>query len=324
MKKLKKNDSKYFLEYIDEYLNFIRVSGNFSSNTVISYQNDLKQFLNFLFNLYKDSSAIFPEDFVFDLKSITKRDIKAFISDLLLAEKIDIKKVKKYNTKSISRKISTLKSFFRYLKKRKYIDSNPASVLIFPKRPKNLPYFVSESEMDRLLDGAKSNELSILEKAIIELFYSTGIRLSELINLKIVNVNFNNKTIKVLGKGSKERIIPYGEKANAALKNYIEIRNICNIKNLDNFFVTNKGNKLYPVQVQRMVNKSLSGVTEIKKKSPHVLRHTFATHLLDKGADIRAVKDMLGHESLSTTQIYTHLTPEKLKKVYNQAHPKAK
>ncbi|MBI5402526.1 MAG: tyrosine-type recombinase/integrase [Ignavibacteriae bacterium] len=321
---MKKNDSKYFLEYIDEYLNFIRVSGNFSANTVISYQNDLKQFLNFLFNLYKDSSAVFPEDFVFNIKSVTKRDIKAFISDLFLAEKIDIKKVKKYNTKSISRKISTLKSFFKYLKKRKCIESNPASVLIFPKKPKNLPHFVSESEMDRLLDGAKSNELSILEKAIMELFYSTGIRLSELINLKFSNVNFHNKTIKVMGKGSKERIIPYGEKANAVMKNYIEIRNICNIKNLDNFFITNKGNKLYPMQVQRMVNKNLSGVTEIKKKSPHVLRHTFATHLLDKGADIRAVKDMLGHESLSTTQIYTHLTPEKLKKVYNQAHPKAK
>ena len=203
------------------------------------------------------------------------------------------------------------------------IESNPASVLIFPKRAKNLPHFVTETEMDKLLDGTKSSEISIIEKAIIELFYSTGIRLSELINLKMVNVNFYNKTIKVLGKGSKERIIPYGEKANKALKNYLEIRNICNTKNLDNFFVTNKGNKLYPMQVERLVSKNLSGVTEIKKKSPHVLRHTFATHMLDKGADIRAVKDMLGHESLSTTQIYTHLTPEKLKKAYNQAHPKA-
>jgi len=321
---LKKSNSKYFLEYIEEYLSFIRVSRNFSGNTIISYQNDLKQFLNFLFNLYKDSSVLFPEDFIFDVNLVTKRDIKSFISELLLAEKIDIKKVKKYNTKSISRKISTLKSFFKYLRKRNYIDSNPASVLIFPKRPKNLPHFITESEMDRLLDGAKSNELGILEKAIMELFYSTGIRLSELINLKIVNVNFGNKTIKVLGKGSKERIIPFGEKANKAMKNYIEIRNICNTKNLDNFFVTNKGNKLYPMQVQRLVNKNLSGVTESKKKSPHVLRHTFATHLLDKGADIRAVKDMLGHESLSTTQVYTHLTPEKLKKVYEQAHPKAK
>jgi integrase/recombinase XerC len=320
---LKNNNSKYFVEYIEEYLNFIRVSGNFSPNTVISYHNDLKQFLNFLFKSYKDSSVLFPEEFKYDIKAITKRDIKSFISELLLEEKIDIKKVKKYNTKSISRKISTLKSFFKYLKKRKFIDINPASVLIFPKRAKNLPYFISENEMTRLLDGSKSIDLSILDKAVMELFYSTGIRLTELINLKIQNVNFYNKTIKVLGKGSKERIIPYGEKANKVLKNYIEIRNICNIKNYDNFFIGNKGNKLYPMQVQRLVNKNLSGVTESKKKSPHVLRHTFATHMLDKGADIRAVKDMLGHESLSTTQIYTHLTPEKLKKVYNQAHPKA-
>jgi integrase/recombinase XerC len=320
---LKSSDSKYFKEYIEEYLNFIRVSGNFSPNTVISYHNDLHQFLNFLFKHYKDSSCLFPEDFIYDIKAISKRDIKSFISELLLEEKIDIKKIKKYNTKSISRKISSLKSFFKYLKKRKYIESNPASVLIFPKRAKNLPYFITETEMDRLLDGAKSIDLSILDKAIMELFYSTGIRLTELINLKVQNVNFQNKTIKVLGKGSKERIIPYGGKANTALKNYMEIRNICNIKNYDNFFIGNKGNKLYPMQVQRLVNKNLSGVTESKKKSPHVLRHTFATHMLDKGADIRAVKDMLGHESLSTTQIYTHLTPEKLKKVYNQAHPKA-
>lgn len=319
-----KNNSKYFLEYIEEYLNFIRVAGNFSANTVISYQNDLKQFLNFLFKTYKDSSCLFPEEFVLDIKSVTKRDIKSFISDLLLEEKIDIKKVKKYNTKSISRKISTLKSFFKYLKKRKFIDINPASVLIFPKRAKNLPYFVTETDMEKLLEGAKTIDISILDKAIMELFYSTGIRLTELINLKIQNINFQSKTIKVLGKGSKERIIPYGEKANKALKNYIEIRNICNVKNYDNFFIGNKGNKLYPMQVQRLVNKNLSTVTEMKKKSPHVLRHTFATHMLDKGADIRAVKDMLGHESLSTTQVYTHLTPEKLKKVYNQAHPKAK
>ena len=321
---MKNSNSKYFAEYIEEYLNFIRVSGNFSSNTIISYQNDLHQFLNFLFKHYKDSSCLFPEKFIYDIKLITKRDIKSFISELLLEEKIDIKKVKKYNTKSISRKISSLKSFFKYSKKRKYIESNPASVLIFPKRAKNLPYFITETEIDKLLDGAKSIDLSILDKAIMELFYSTGIRLTELINLKVQNVNFQNKTIKVLGKGSKERIIPYGGKANTALKNYLEIRNICNIKNYDNFFIGNKGNKLYPMQVQRLVNKNLSGVTESKKKSPHVLRHTFATHMLDKGADIRAVKDMLGHESLSTTQIYTHLTPEKLKKVYNQAHPKAK
>lgn len=321
---MKNKDTKYFSEYIEEYLNFIRVTRNYSANTLISYRNDLHQFLNFLFNTYKDTSCIFPEKFIFDLREITKKDIKSFISDLLLQEKIDIKKIKKYSTKSISRKISTLKSFFKYLKKRKYIEVNPASVLIFPKKPKNLPYFVSESEMDRLLDGAKAIDLSILDKAIIELFYSTGIRLTELINLKEQNVNFQNKTIKVLGKGSKERIIPFGEKANTAMKNYLEIRNICNIKNYDNFFVSNKGNKLYPMQVQRLVNKNLSAVSELKKKSPHVLRHTFATHMLDKGADIRAVKDMLGHESLSTTQIYTHLTPEKLKKVYEQAHPKGK
>ena len=167
------------------------------------------------------------------------------------------------------------------------------------------------------------SEISILDKAVIELFYSTGLRLSELINLKIQNIYFSNRTLKVLGKGSKERIVPFGKKAELALLNYIGIRDICNTEKTDIFFLSNSGKKLYPMQVNRLIKKNLSIVTDIKKKSPHVLRHTFATHLLDNGADIRAVKDLLGHESLSTTQIYTHLTPEKLKKVYKQAHPRA-
>ena len=177
--------------------------------------------------------------------------------------------------------------------------------------------------MIKLLGEKNITEISITDKAVIELFYSTGIRLSELINLKLTNVNFNNRTIKVFGKGSKERIVPFGSKAETAIKNYIKIRDICNLNNLDILFLSNNGKKLYPMQVNRLMKKNLSLVTDMKKKSPHVLRHTFATHLLDKGADIRAVKDMLGHESLSTTQVYTHITPEKLKKVYKQSHPRA-
>jgi integrase/recombinase XerC len=230
---------------------------------------------------------------------------------------------KKYSTRSVSRKISVLKSFFKYLLKKKYVISNPSSGLIFPKQDKMLPAYLSSNEINKLLEDRKYIEIKILDIAIIELFYSTGIRLSELINLKLSDINFTKRTLKVLGKGSKERIVPFGEKADIAIQNYLKIREICNTENLDYLFISNTGKKLYPMQVQRMIKKNLALVTELKKKSPHVLRHSFATHLLDRGADIRAVKDLLGHESLSTTQVYTHLTPEKLKKVYKQAHPKA-
>jgi integrase/recombinase XerC len=177
--------------------------------------------------------------------------------------------------------------------------------------------------MSDLLDERKLIELKILDKAVIELFYSTGMRLSELINLKINDVNFDNMTVKVIGKGNKTRIIPFGKKAESTIKDYLQIRDICNIKKSDFLFLNTKGNKLYPMNLYRMITGNMSKVSESKKKSPHILRHSFATHLLDNGADIRAVKDLLGHESLSTTQLYTHITPEKLKKIYKQAHPKA-
>ncbi|MBK8550162.1 MAG: tyrosine-type recombinase/integrase [Ignavibacteria bacterium] len=177
--------------------------------------------------------------------------------------------------------------------------------------------------MGKLLGEKYISGMSIIDKAIIELFYSTGIRLSELINLKTDKVDFRNNTIKVFGKGSKERLVPFGKEAGKALKNYLSIREICDLNNSDYFFLNSAGKKLYPMKVHRMVKKNLSLVTDLKKKSPHILRHSFATHLLDNGADIRAVKDLLGHESLSTTQVYTHLTPERLKKVYKQSHPRA-
>jgi integrase/recombinase XerC len=189
--------------------------------------------------------------------------------------------------------------------------------------PKKLPEFVYQEDINKLLDNDGRGELSVIEKAIIELFYGTGIRLSELINLKHANVDFSRKTIQVVGKGSKTRIIPFGSKAEKALKNYLRIRDIVNLNKLDLMFVNKRGKKYYPMEINRLIKKNLSKVTELKKKSPHVLRHTFATHLLERGADIRAIKDLLGHENLSTTQIYTHVNPEKLKKVYKQSHPKA-
>ncbi len=311
---------------IKEYLDYLYIARNYSQNTLVSYKTDLKQFYNFMILTYygkTEHSEVEKSKLNIDINIIDILLLKSFISELFEMQKLDIKKARKFSNRSVSRKISVLKSFFKYLYKKGIIKSNPASSLGFPKIAKKLPSYLSQNEINKLLDKIGSEELSFIDKAIIELFYGTGIRLSELINLKFSDVNFSNKTVKVLGKGSKQRIIPFGSKADTAIKNYLHIRDIVNINKLDSLFVNKKGKKFGPVEVRRMVNKNLSSVTDLRKKSPHVLRHSFATHLLDNGADIRAVKDLLGHENLSTTQIYTHLNPEKLKKVYKQAHPKA-
>jgi len=299
-------------------LEYLKVTRNYSHHTVISYEKDLLQFGKYIFSCDDKSWNDFNERKT-DFNKIELNFLKSFIAELSDPSSVG----RKYSKKTLSRKISVLKSFYKFLCKKKYVSKNYASSLIFPKIERRLPSFLSEKEMGKLLGEKYVSEVKIIDKAIIELFYSTGIRLSELINLKLSNVNFKKRTVKVFGKGSKERIVPFGEKAEIALKNYMAIRDICNISKCEILFLNNAGKKLYPMQVNRLIKKNLSLVTDSKKKSPHVLRHTFATHLLDKGADIRAVKDMLGHESLSTTQVYTHLTPEKLKKVYKQAHPRA-
>ena len=311
---------------INEYLDYLYIARNYSQNTIISYKTDLKQFYDFLiltFHGEKDYSDSERNELLIDIKSIDILILKSFVSELFEKQKLSIKKARRFSNRSVSRKISVIKSFFKYLYKKSIIRSNPASGLGFPKLSKKLPSYLSKNEINKLLDKIGSEELSFIDKAIIELFYATGIRLSELINLKFADVNFSNRTVKVMGKGSKQRIVPFGSKADKALKDYINIRDIVNINKLDNLFVTKKGKRFGPVEIRRMVSKNLSSVTDMRKKTPHVLRHSFATHLLDNGADIRAVKDLLGHENLSTTQIYTHVNPEKLKKVYKQAHPKA-
>ena len=295
-----------FNRYIQEYLSYLKVSLNYSPHTITSYENDLKQFENFL-------TLTFGKD-DFDLNDLELTILKSFVAGLFDED---------YSNRSISRKISLLKSFFKYLAKKKYIKKNVASTLIFPKLDKKLPSYLTESEAEKLFEAEQTNDRKPLDAAILELFYSTGIRLSELINLKISNINFSIKTIKVFGKGSKERIVPFGKNAELSINEYLKIRPVPAEGNSDILFLSSNGNKLYPMQVNRITKKSLEGVTELKKKSPHILRHTFASHLLDKGADIRAVKDLLGHESLSTTQVYTHISPEKLKKVYKQSHPRA-
>lgn len=309
---------KTFNEYVNEFLEFIKVTRNYSLHTVISYETDLKQFTDYIIRS-SDHKECLSIELQTDLNKLDLIFLKSYIADLA----DPFARSKQYTRKSISRKISVLKSFYKYLYKKKYIFKNYSSSLIFPKQVKKLPSFLSEKELEKLLGEKYISEVSILDKAIIELFYSTGIRLSELINLRVDNVNFPNRTIKVFGKGSKERIVPFGKEAEKAVRNYMSIREICDLNKSEYLFISSAGKKLYPMKVNRLIRKNLSLVTDIKKKSPHILRHSFATHLLDNGADIRAVKELLGHESLSTTQVYTHITPERLKKAYKQSHPRA-
>lgn len=284
----------------------------------MNYVRDLNDLYKFIATNLEDSS---PK---IELQFIDELTLKSFIGSLVQNS------AKKYSKKTISRKISTLKSFYKFLNRKKLFIENPARNLIFPKLNRNLPSVLDESSITGLLDSKMfaPDIWGLRDRAIIELFYCSGIRLSELINLNPDNIDFSNCTIKVRGKGRKERIIPIGLIAIGAISAYLEKRddffNERGISYDGNVVFNGKnGKKLYPAMLNRLTEKYLSGFSEIKKKSPHVLRHSFATHLLDRGADIRAVKDLLGHSSLSTTQIYTHVSVERLKKVYQKAHPKA-
>jgi len=231
----------------------------------------------------------------------------------------------KINAKSIGRKRSSLSRFFKYLMRESLITANPIDKVSIPKVKKRLPVFVEEKNMSELLNEVifPNNYEGIRDKVIIELFYTTGMRLSELINIRIFDINESDSNVKVVGKRNKERIIPILPEL---LENINKLKDLTKEKQLSNsenyLFLTTKGVKLYPRLVQRMINKYLSITTTLEKRSPHILRHTFATHMLNHGADINSIKEILGHANLSATQIYTHNTFDKLKNIYKQSHPR--
>jgi len=227
-------------------------------------------------------------------------------------------------SRSVNRKLTTLKSFYRFLLREGVLDENPMHKINSPKIAKRLPVFVEKEKMEMLFNQVTFGEgyPGIRDRLILELFYSTGMRLSELVNLKESDVDFHHDTIKVLGKRNKERLIPFSMKFESLLKSYLDEKGKA-FGDLDDLFLTDKGRKIYPKLVYRIVSRYIGEVTTMGKKSPHVLRHTFATHLLNNGAELNAVKELLGHASLSATQVYTHNTIEKLKRIYKQAHPKA-
>ena len=290
---------------IEKFLNYLKNERHYSLHTIKSYHNDLVQF----FELSKLSPKL--------IAKIQLKDIRDWIICL---------KDKNNSTRTINRKISSLKTFFNFCKREKHILVNPVLKIRTMKEPKRLPVVLSESSLKNLfsLEGLFENNFQgFRDRLILELFYLTGIRLTELISIKIGDYDPVKKELKILGKRNKERVIPLTNSVLKLLNDYLKLRSkILNNKNQSFLFITNSGKKSYPKMIYRIVNYYLSMVSSSKKRSPHILRHAFATHLLNRGADLNAIKDLLGHSTLLSTQVYTQISGEKIKKAYKKSHPR--
>ena len=300
---------------IEKYLKYLAVEKNASPHTITSYRNDLNSFLTSCADQEQQENDLVT------VQSVTRLTIRLWLGDL---------SDKGLAKSSIARKVATLRSFFKYCFKRGHIDKNPAQLLVVPKKDKTLPKTVNSSDIERMMDSINTETPSgRQDKALLELFYGTGIRLSELIQLNLSEVDLRNNQIIVTGKGNKQRIIPLGNKAATALKEHLKTKEKLFGNQTDNdatkgLFHSAHGQRMYARNAQRIVEKYLTKTSEVTQKSPHVLRHSFATHMLDNGADIRIIKEFLGHANLAATQIYTHTSVERLKNVYENAHPRAK
>lgn len=287
------------------FLDYLKFERRFSQHTIISYHTDLTSFFDFLVTTYDYKN----------LKEITHSHIRSWLAFL---------KEGKLAAKSINRKISTLRSFYKFQVKQGLLLQNPMIKIIAPKNEKRLPQFVADKDIRRLLNSVEFTEdwQGKTDKLLISILYNTGIRLSELISLKPSSINFSNSSIKVIGKGNKERIIPVSADLLNEIKKYQKEWLSIHDQSSNNLFVGSKGKPLNPKAVYNTIKKYLTLVTTIEKRSPHVLRHSFATHLSNNGADLNAVKELLGHTSLAATQVYTHNNISKLLEIYKKAHPK--
>ncbi len=295
------------LSAIESFRKYLKIEKNYSDKTLEAYKCALDQFLDYLKEMDIGTNKI---------EDIELNDIRPFLGWL---------SDKGYNKSSLKLKISAVKSFFKFAHRRRLINKNNASLVPTPKLDKKLPSFLLKDEVTRVLDSLDTKyPVGARNHALIELLYSSGLRISEALNIKIFDIDLSRKSVLVMGKGKKERLVPIGSKAIESLKNYIKLRHLLSKdKNENSLFLSKNGTKLSAVDAYRIINKLMKSVTESPQKSPHTLRHTFATHLLDNGADIQSVSEMLGHASLSTTQIYTHVSVERLKKAYKKSHPRA-
>ena len=282
---------------IDKFLSSLEVEKNYSNHTILNYRADLEEFAAVLGNQ--------------PLTQVDYPVLRRFLAQL---------RTRNLKPRTVSRKLSALRSFFKYLQRHKMITSNPAALLVTPKLDKTLPHFLTEEETVRFLDAPKDGKVNTLrDMAIFETLYSTGIRVSELVGLDEGHVDSIGNIVRVRGKGKKERLVPIGEKALEAIQNYLETRP----QKSPALFLNKNGSRLSDRGVRGIINKYILKAGLQGKVSPHMFRHSFATHLLNRGADLRSVQELLGHANLSTTQIYTHLTTDKLKSVYDKAHPRA-
>lgn len=290
----------YMNKYVDDFINYLEYERNYSENTIIAYKNNVEKFVDYI---------------DMDIKKVNYDTIRSYISYLY---------EQKYQAKSISRMISSLRSFFKYLKVNHIIKDNPMTLISNPKLEKKLPKYLTINEVESMLNAPDmSDKIGIRDAFILELLYVSGIRVSELVNIKLNDIETSEKRIKILGKGSKERYVLYGSRCQELLSKYIKVRNEF-LKFPSVYLLLSKtGRKLNPREVRNIINRIKVKAGVSISISPHTFRHTFATHMLNEGADIRAVQELLGHENLSTTTIYTHLTNEKLRKTYLSTHPRA-
>jgi tyrosine recombinase XerC len=283
--------------YLEKFISYLDVERNYSPHTVLNYRGDIEEFLKFL-----------GKTTVMNVDYLTLRRYLARLRE------------NNYRPRSLSRKLSSLRSYFKFLHREGLINENPAVLLMSPKLDKVLPKFLSEGDMAKFIETPSGENISgKRDRAILETLYSTGIRVSELVGLNVEHVDLIGNIAKVAGKGKKERLVPIGEKALDAIREYLEGRP----QRSSALFLNKYGTRLTDRSIRNIVNKHITAASLNQNISPHVLRHSFATHLLNRGADLRSVQELLGHANLSTTQIYTHVTTDRLKEVYNRSHPRA-